>query len=106
MKKLMLAIAMAGLIAAPAALHAQDGGKGEGGEWGGESGKEGEAKEGGKSVDEMIAELHKLMKKASDEMGELENELAKASLDSPKADVIAERDAMDMIREGNRKSVV
>jgi hypothetical protein len=42
-------------------------------------------------MEEMIAELHKLMKKASEEMGELEGELAKASLDSPKADVIAER---------------
>ncbi|MCB9893430.1 MAG: hypothetical protein H6839_03165 [Planctomycetes bacterium] len=114
MKKLMLAIAMAGLFAAPAALNAQDGGRGEGGEWGGE-GTEGEAKEGGKSVEEMIAELHKLMKKASDEMGELENELAKASLDSPKADVIAERvkklkEAMeqgklDEMPEGLRKQI-
>ena len=111
MKKLILALAMAGMFAAPTALFAQES---EGGEWGGESGKEGEAKPG-KSVDEMIAELHKLMKKASDEMGALEGELAKASLDSPKADVIAERvkklresmeeGKLDDLPEGLRKEI-
>ena len=79
MKKLILSLALAGLFAAPTAMYAQDEGPG---------GPEG-AKE--KSPQEMMEELHKLMKKASDEMGELEKELAKASLDSPKADVIAAR---------------
>jgi hypothetical protein len=44
-----------------------------------------------KTDQELLEELHQLMKKASDEMGGLERELAKASLDAPKADVIAER---------------
>jgi len=80
MKKLMLALALSGLLAAPAFAQEEEPPKAE-----------------GKSVEEMIAELHKLMKKASDEMGELETELAKASLDSPKADVIAER--MERVRK-------
>jgi hypothetical protein len=86
MKKLMLALAISGLMAAP--VFAQEG--------------EEPPREGGQTVDEMIAELHKLMKKASEEMGELETELAKASLDSPKADVIAERvkKLQDMMKEG------
>lgn len=75
MKKLILALALAGTFSAPTALFAQD-----------EPGAEQP-----KSQQEMLEELHKLMKKASDEMGELEQELAKASLDSPKADVIAAR---------------
>ena len=72
MKKLILSLAFAGIIGAPA-LAAQ------------------EAEAPAKTPQEMLEELHKLMKKASDEMGELEKELAKASLDSPKLDVIAER---------------
>lgn len=76
MKKLILALVLAGTFAAPTAMFAQ------------EAGPEGEQP---KSQQEMLAELHKLMKKASEEMGELEKELAKASLDSPKADVIAAR---------------
>jgi hypothetical protein len=70
MKKLLLALAVAGLTGVP--LAAQEA-------------------EPEKSVEELTAELHKLMKKASEEMSGLERELAKASLDAPKADVIAER---------------
>jgi hypothetical protein len=86
MKKLMLALAISGLMAAP--VFAQEG--------------EEPPREGGQSMEEMIEELHKLMKKASQEMGELETELAKASLDSPKADVIAERikKMQEMMKEG------
>lgn len=72
MKKLIFAIALSGLVAAPA--FAQEG-----------------EPEKAKTPQEMLAELHKLMKKASEEMDQLERELAKASLDAPKADVVAER---------------
>lgn len=100
MKKLILTLAVAGLFSAPVSLFAQEGPEGE---------------KPAKSEQEMLEELHKLMKKASEEMGELENELAKASLDSPKADVIAERikklsEAMkqgklDDLPEGLRKQI-
>ncbi|MCB9931966.1 MAG: hypothetical protein H6841_00930 [Planctomycetes bacterium] len=101
MKKLILSLAVAGLFSAPVSLFAQEGPEGE--------------QPAAKSPQEMLEELHKLMKKASEEMGELENELAKASLDSPKADVIAERikkltEAMkqgklDELPEGLRKQI-
>lgn len=106
MKKLMMALALAAMFAAPGALIAQ-----EGGEWG--EGNDGA--ERGKTPQEMMEELHRLMKKASDEMGGLEKELAKTSLDAPKADVIAERirrieEAMkegriDDLPEGLRKHI-
>lgn len=95
MKKLILAIAVSGLLGAP--LMAQ------------------EVEESAKTPQEMMEELHKLMKKASDEMGELEEELAKASLDSPKADVVATRieeirkkmaeGKLDELPEGLRKYI-
>jgi hypothetical protein len=73
MKKFIAMLALAGFLGAP--LFAQ------------EAGPEPQPK----SDAELLAELHRLMKKASEEMGQLESELAKASLDAPKADVIAER---------------
>ncbi|MBE7490267.1 MAG: hypothetical protein HS108_00680 [Planctomycetes bacterium] len=82
MKRILLALAFTGILAAPAALAAQEGVV------------EGEAEE---SPQELLAKLHKLMKEASKEMGELEKELAKASLSAPKADVVKER--LDRIRK-------
>lgn len=84
MKRILMALALAGIFGAPVALHAQEAGP--------EGGTEAE-----ESPQEMLAKLKKLMKQASDEMGDLEKELAKASLASPKADVIKER--MDKIRQ-------
>ncbi len=75
MKRLLLAMAIAGFMSAP--VFAQAGPV------------EGPAEE--KSVEELLKELHELMKRASNEMGELEKELNRASLDAPKADVIAVR---------------
>lgn len=75
MKKFIAMLAFVGFLGAP--LYAQ------------EEGPDGPAPR--KSDAELLAELHKLMKKASEEMGQLESELAKTSLDAPKADVIAER---------------
>lgn len=42
-----------------------------------------------KSTQELLEELHKIMKDASNEMGEAEKELAKASMPATKADVSA-----------------
>lgn len=75
MKRLLLAMAIAGFVSAP--VFAQAGPV------------EGPAEE--KSVEELLKELHELMERASNEMGELEKELNRASLDAPKADVIAVR---------------
>ena len=106
MKKLLIILALAGFIGLP--LAAQEGSEGDD-EWGAEG--ESEAR----TPQEMLAELHRLMKKASVEMEELEKELAKASLDAPKADVVAERikqarEAMakgeiDKLPEGLRKYI-
>lgn len=97
MKKLILAFALCGLIGAP--VFAQEGGE--------------PAPQ--KTPQEMMAELHKLMKKASEEMEGLEKELARASLDAPKADVVAERiekikkamreGKLDELPEGLRKQI-
>lgn len=68
-----------------------------------------------RTQEEALAELHRLMKKASEEMEGLERELARASLDAPRADVVAERvkrirEAMeqgklDELPEGLRKHI-
>lgn len=76
MKRILLSLALAGIFGMPTLAFAQEGAP------------EGEAEE---SEQEMLAKLHKLMKEASKDMGDLEKELAKASLSSPKADVVAER---------------
>lgn len=81
MKNLMIAIALAGLMTAPAVLNAQEGPEGE----------------DARTQQEMMKELHELMKKASDEMGALKGELAKTSRDAPKPDVIETR--MERVRE-------
>lgn len=76
MKKIILALALAGLFGAPAYAQEVEGpGKGE---------RE-------MSQAEMLAELHRLMARASKEMESSEAELAKASLPAGKADVLAER---------------
>lgn len=85
MKKILLALAVFGMFSTP--IFAQ-----EEGEIGGE-----ESSAEPKSSDELKAELIKLMRKASKEMGEVERELAKASRDAPKADVVAER--INKVRE-------
>lgn len=82
MKRILLSIALAGIFGMPVVAYAQEGTP------------EGEAEE---SPEEMMAKLHKLMKEASKEMGDLEKELAKASLAAPKADVVKER--MEKIRK-------
>ena len=82
MKKILLAIAICGMFSAPALAQ---------GEIGGEGGETAPSTERPKTKEELREELLELMKKASDEMGELERELAKASRDAPKADVVAER---------------
>lgn len=78
MKRILMAIAFAGLTGAPLAAQAEPPAPGE-------------------SPQELQAKLGKLMKEASEEMAALERELARASLSSPKADVIAER--IKQIRE-------
>lgn len=100
MKRILLSLALASIFGMPTVAFAQEGTP------------EGEAEE---SPEEMMAKLHKLMKEASKEMGDLEKELAKASLSSPKADVVAERmkkikEAMeqgkiDDLPEGLRKEI-
>ena len=81
MKKVLMFLVMAALLGGP--LMAQDD----------------EDEKGLKDLtrDELLQKLHAYMKKASEEMDELEIELAKASLDSPKADVVASR--VKQIRE-------
>lgn len=79
MKRILLMLALSGLIGAPA--YAQ----------------EGEGAEPEKSAEEMLKELHRIMKEASKEMEAAERELAKASLPPNKADVMAER--MRVLRE-------
>ena len=86
MNRMMIALAFAGLATA-APLGAQEVEPPVGGE-------------AEKTQQERLAELHKLMKKASEDMAELERELAKASLASPKADVVKER--MEKLREAMR----
>ncbi|MDC1142846.1 hypothetical protein OAU50_07115 [Planctomycetota bacterium] len=83
MKKILLALAVFGMCSVP--VFAQDGGD------------DGAGAEAPKSKEQLRAELIELMKKASEEMGEVERELAKASRDAPKADVVAER--MKKLRE-------
>lgn len=90
MKKILLTIAICGMFSAP--VLAQDDG-----EFGGEGSESAPSTERPKTKEELRAELLKLMKKASEEMGELERELAKASRDAPKADVVHER--MKKLRE-------
>ncbi|MHC4839849.1 MAG: hypothetical protein ACYTDT_02670 [Planctomycetota bacterium] len=80
MKKILLTLAIFGMFCAP--VFAQEEG---------EIGGEGTETERPKTKEELREELIKLMKKASEEMGEVERELAKASRDAPKADVVAER---------------
>ncbi|MDH5642371.1 MAG: hypothetical protein OEY28_13865 [Nitrospira sp.] len=60
-----------------------------------------------KSREELLEDLHKFMKKASDEMDALERELAKASRDAAKADVIAERlkEVRDAMAKGELKEL-
>ncbi|MCC6574656.1 MAG: hypothetical protein IT462_12810 [Planctomycetes bacterium] len=77
MKKLILAIALAGFFGAPAFAQETEGPGGEG--------------EKEMSQQEMLAELHRLMAKASKEMESSETELAKASLPGSKADVLEAR---------------
>jgi hypothetical protein len=80
MKKLLMTLALAVLLAP--ALSAQRGGDGgEAGEPGGQV----------LSAAERLAELHRLMRRAGEEMDKLERELARASLGSPRPDVVAER---------------
>ncbi|MCB9934005.1 MAG: hypothetical protein H6841_11360 [Planctomycetes bacterium] len=83
MKRVLLALACCGLLAAPA--FAQE-----------------EKDLGSKSREELLAELHKLMKDASKEMDGLEKELAKTSLGPAKADIVAERmkKVRDAMKEG------
>ncbi|MCF6228565.1 MAG: hypothetical protein L3J82_07905 [Planctomycetes bacterium] len=84
MKKIILTLAICGMFSVSA--FAQDDG-----EFGGDDSESAPSTERPKTKEELRAELLKLMKKASEEMGELERELAKASRDAPKADVVAER---------------
>jgi hypothetical protein len=81
MGKLTLMLMLAGLIAFPLAAQ--------------------EVERGEASTEELLAELHKLMRKASSEMRELERELARASLDAPRVDVVAER--IRQVREAMRE---
>lgn len=74
MKRVLLMLALAGLGGAP--LLAQD---------------SGEKPNAEKTREELLADLHKLMKKASSEMEATETKLAKSSLAAPKADVVSER---------------
>ena len=76
MKKILLMLALAGFCGAPAFAQEVEGPKGP---------------EKEMSQQEMLAELHRLMAKASKEMEASEGELAKASLPASKADVLAER---------------
>lgn len=78
MKRILLMLALSGVVGAPA--FAQAGGS-----------------EGEKTPEELLKELHELMKEASKEMEAAEKELAKASLPPNKADVMAER--MRALRE-------
>lgn len=94
MKKIIFALAltMSGVFGAPAFAQEVEGpGGGE---------KE-------MSQAEMLAELHKLMAKASKEMEASEAELAKASLPASKADVLAERvkTLRDQMSKGELKDV-
>src|SRR5687768_14681357 len=89
MKRVLLALAFCGLLAAPA--FAQDE-------------PDGEKDLASKSREELLAELHKLMKDASEEMDGLEEQLANTSLRPAKADVIAER--MNKLREAMKKGEV
>jgi chromosome segregation ATPase len=94
MKKLILTFAVAAFVSAP--VFAQEG-----------------APE--PTREERLAELHRLMRKASEEMNNLERELARASRDAPRADVIAERmqrirkameqGRLDELPEGLRKHI-
>lgn len=72
MKRILLMLACCGLLAAPA--FAQD-----------------QEDLTAKTRDELLEDLHKLMKEASTEMDGLERELAKTSLGATKADILAER---------------
>ncbi|MCC6574655.1 MAG: hypothetical protein IT462_12805 [Planctomycetes bacterium] len=76
MKKLLFALALAGVFGAPAFAQEVEG----------PGGPEKEM-----SQAEMLAELHRLMAKASSEMEAAESELAKASLPGSKADVLEAR---------------
>jgi hypothetical protein len=78
MKTVLMAIVLLAMLAP--ALPAQ---RGPGG------GGEGEAQP--RSAEERLADLHRLMRKAGKEMEKLEQELARASQDAPRPDVVAER---------------
>ena len=84
MKRVLLALACCGFLAAPA--FAQE---------------EPEKDLTKKSREELLAELHKLMKDASKEMDGLERELAKTSLGPAKADIVAER--MERLRKAMKE---
>lgn len=100
MNRILLSMAFCGVFASPA-LMAQT------------APPEGEHEE---TDQELAAKLVKFMKKASEEMGELEKELAKASQSAPKADVVNERlnkireqmkqGKLDELPEGLRKEIL
>ena len=75
MKKVLLMLACCGLLAAPAFAQ--------------ESPNADDLKS--KTRDELLEDLHKLMKEASKEMDGLERDLARTSLGPARADIIAER---------------
>jgi hypothetical protein len=74
MKKVLMALALAALIAP--ALPAQEGERPD---------------PQGQSAEQRLAELHRLMRRAGQEMDKLERELARASQGAPRPDVVAER---------------
>ena len=85
MKRILLMLACCGLLAAPAFAQEE---------------KDLESK----SRDELLEDLHKLMKDASKEMDTLESDLAKTSLGPAKPDIVAER--LNRLREQMRKGEV
>lgn len=93
MKKIILALALAGFFGAPAFAQEVEGPAG---------GSEREM-----SQAEMLAELHRLMAKASKEMESSEAELAKASLPASKPDVLDERvkQLREQMKKGELKDV-